>query len=558
MNEILKILQKKISITLILIVFSIPIVLPYFHKGYFPTHDGEWAVVRLGDMFRELKDFQIPPRYSGNLNFGYGYPLFNFAYPFPYYVGILFHFLRFNFVDSIKVIFALSIPLSAIFMFILSDKLWNNKLAGFISALLYLYLPYRFVDLFVRGSIGESISFIFFPLIIYSLIKIFDQPNSRLYAFLLAVSFASLILTHNIMTVLFLPTLTAFFIYLSIKKNLKEIFTALIPIIFGLLFAAFFWVPAIVEKNNILLSITPIADRNLYFVTLPQLLVPAFGYGTPTEKNGFSYQIGWPQLLVFLCVLVISFISTNKKKKFAIVSLVSFLTFFYILMMFNFTSIIWQITPLFREINYPWTMLAPIGFLITLLAGFLSFNKLTSLLGLGLAICAMVFFLPYAKPQYYVDKGDSFYLTNDATTTSSDELMPVWVKKKPSSRPNEKVDVIQGDAKLSSVNANSKLLTFSVSANQSSLLRINTIYYPGWKATINGKDANISYSNPQGVMTIAIPKGTSNIQFVFSETPLRYFSDLISVLSIFIFIVFLIIQDKLLLVLPRNTNKFKL
>jgi hypothetical protein len=37
---------------LIILLLCVPVILPYFNSGYFPTHDGEWAVVRLGDMFR--------------------------------------------------------------------------------------------------------------------------------------------------------------------------------------------------------------------------------------------------------------------------------------------------------------------------------------------------------------------------------------------------------------------------------------------------------------------------------------------------------------------------
>ena len=99
-----KSLQFYLGVLFFSIIISIPLLIPYLHSGYFPTHDGEWAVVRLSDMFREVRDFQFPPRYSGNLNFGYGYPLFNFAYPFPYYIGIVIHMLGFGFVDTIKII----------------------------------------------------------------------------------------------------------------------------------------------------------------------------------------------------------------------------------------------------------------------------------------------------------------------------------------------------------------------------------------------------------------------------------------------------------------------
>src|SRR3989344_5590527 len=99
--------MKKIILPFIFsFLISIPILLPYFHAGYFPTHDGQWAVVRLADMYRTVKDLQIPARYSGYLNAGYGYPLFNFAYPFPYYVGLIPLSLGFGFVGSIKILFA--------------------------------------------------------------------------------------------------------------------------------------------------------------------------------------------------------------------------------------------------------------------------------------------------------------------------------------------------------------------------------------------------------------------------------------------------------------------
>src|SRR3989344_4066794 len=105
-------LKKSFFLFLLGLILCIPVILPYFNSDYFPTHDGEWAVVRAGEMFRELRDLQIPPRYSSVLNFGYGYPLFNFTYPLPYYLSTILHYLGFGFISSIKVIFGLSVILS--------------------------------------------------------------------------------------------------------------------------------------------------------------------------------------------------------------------------------------------------------------------------------------------------------------------------------------------------------------------------------------------------------------------------------------------------------------
>ena len=207
---------KKLSPLLLVIIAGIILVLPFFHRGYFPTHDGEWAVVRLSDMYREIKDGQIPARFSGNLNFGYGYPLFNFAYPLPYYLGLPFFILHLGLVNSIKILFILSVPLSGVGMYYLARNLWKNNWSGMLSSLLYMYLPYRMLDLYVRGSLGESIASVFFPLILL-LMRRLAVKQSVISIALLAVSIAALIMTHNIMAVLFGIIAGVYFIYLFVS-----------------------------------------------------------------------------------------------------------------------------------------------------------------------------------------------------------------------------------------------------------------------------------------------------------------------------------------------------
>lgn len=555
--------MKKILLILIFSLFiSIPVILPYFHNGYFPTHDGEWAVVRLGDMFRTLRDFQIPARYSGELNFGYGYPLFNFAYPLPYYLGIIPYVFGMGFVGSIKLLFAASVILSAFFMFLASRVLWKNNWAGIASALLYVYFPYRMVDLYVRGSIGESLSFVLFPLLFYLAIKLTNK-----FSFLLvggiAISAAALVMTHNIMTVLFIPIYIVFILVNSILKNNKAIKPHFISIVLGLGLSAFFWIPAIFEKGNILLSKIPIADRDLYFVTFNQLIFPRWGYGIPTNSDGFSYQLGLVHIsviIIFTLFLLFLLIKNNnflKDYSVKIALLLFAITLFYIFLLFKPSEFLWENLPLLSEINYPWIILGILGFLISLIAGFLCKQTSGKYLLLILAIVSLVLVFPYAKPQRYINNPDSYYLTNEATTTSSNELMPLWVKKIPTKRPNEKLEIINGKGILGNLSFNSKQINFSVDALSQSIIRINTIYYPGWEATVapvlsQGPLYNlamlpkspISYDNGMGVMDIQIPPGKHIVRLNFSETSLRLTSDIISILSIFVLLFLIIKKNK--------------
>jgi hypothetical protein len=536
---------------LIILLLCVPVILPYFNSGYFPTHDGEWAVVRLGDMFRTLRDMQFPPRYSGALNFGYGYPLFNFAYPMPYYIGVIFNLFLHSFILSIKLLFILSVLLSSVFMYLASSKLWSNKWSGIVSSILYIYLPYRMVDLYVRGSVGESIAMILFPFILLFALRLFESPFSRITVLMLSVSIGALVMTHNIMTILFLPVLVLFIgIRIFIEKRFDVLQTFLLCLFFGAGLSFFFWFPALYEKSNILLSKIPIADRNLYFVPFDKLIIPSWDYGTPTEKGAFTYQLGLGQIgviIVSFFILLFSFIKSKfiqtPIKKFAIIILFSYVI--CLLGTFSISSLIWTNTPLLSEINYPWTLLSQLGFLSSLLAGFLVIEgREIKIIVFIMAIVAVAQVYPYARPVKYSYYSDQYYLTNEATTTSSQELMPLWVTDRPTKHFTDKVEVLSGNATISNTVYNSNSVKFKFTATSDTVFKINTIFYPGWRAYINGVETKIDYQNPQGVMTISAGKYADSVELFFIETFPRAIANGVSILT-FLVLLFVLLRPLL-------------
>ena len=536
---------------LIILLLCVPVILPYFNSGYFPTHDGEWAVVRLGDMFRTLRDMQFPPRYSGALNFGYGYPLFNFAYPMPYYIGVIFNLFLHSFILSIKLLFILSVLLSAVFMYSASSKLWSNKWSGIVSSILYIYLPYRMVDLYVRGSVGESIAMILFPFILLFALRLFESPFSRITVLMLSVSIGALVMTHNIMTILFLPVLVLFIgIRIFIEKRFDVLQTFLLCLFFGAGLSFFFWFPALYEKSYILLSKIPIADRNLYFVPFDKLIIPSWDYGTPTEKGAFTYQLGLGQIgviIVSFFILLFSFIKSKfiqtPIKKFAIIILFSYVI--CLLGTFSISSLIWTNTPLLSEINYPWTLLSQLGFLSSLLAGFLVIEgREIKIIVFIMAIVAVAQVYPYARPVKYSYYSDQYYLTNEATTTSSQELMPLWVTDRPTKHFTDKVEVLSGNATISNTVYNSNSVKFKFTAASDTVFKINTIFYPGWRAYINGVETKIDYQNPQGVMTISAGKYADSVELFFIETFPRAIANGVSILT-FLVLLFVLLRPLL-------------
>jgi hypothetical protein len=249
-------------------------------------------------------------------------------------------------------------------------------------------------------------------------------------------------------------------------------------------------------------------------------------------------------LAVFYLVrLLISRKLNIKKESHIIVFGIVLIVFTIVFLLFPQSKYIWENTPLFSEINYPWTLLAPLGFLISFLSGFLAIlSEKSKLLVVVLAVIGFLVSIQYAKPEKYIDRGDNFYMTNDATTTSSQELMPLWVKSLPNERYEKKVEIPDRLGSISDLTFNSKNTLFTADMKDSGFMIVNTIYYPGWEAFIDEKKVGISFNNNKGIMRINLPKGKHNVKFVFKETMLRLIADSIS-LTTFILILVLFVWN---------------
>jgi len=209
-------------------------------------------------------------------------------------------------------LFFISIFGSGVAMFILVKELWG-KLAGLTAALFYMILPYRALDIFVRGALAESFSFVWLPLILWSFYKLSnlqeqsdyklsnlqeqsDYKLSRLksanYILLSAAYLALLMITHNLIFLPFMLILPVYLIFLFLKTSEKKLFVVncLLSIILALGLAAFFWLPAIFEKKFTLvdqLLLTNLADFRIHFVYLQQLWNWTWGF---YRNSGLDYS----------------------------------------------------------------------------------------------------------------------------------------------------------------------------------------------------------------------------------------------------------------------------
>ena len=118
----------------------------------------------------------------------------------------------------------------------------------------------------------------------------------------------------------------------------------------------------------------------------------------------------------------------------------------------------------------------------------------------------------YLFPKSYQNFADTFYSTNQDTTTVKNEYMPKWVQSIPQVMATAKVENLNGKEVINLLQATPNKTAFSVLLTEQRTIQINTIYFPGWYAFVNGKPAEILYNNPMGLINLHLNKGANNVE----------------------------------------------
>lgn len=498
---------------------------PLFGNRFIPTHDGEYHLIRIYEFSKVLASGNLFPRWAPELNSRYGFPLFIFHYPFPNYVGSFFHIFGFPLVQSFHMSLALGMFVAAIGCYFFLKKEFLDKFPAFIGAVIFLTIPYLYVDVYIRGSIGE----------IWGIAWAFAALASMVWGkpIFLAVSIGLLIISHNIMAMLMIPMFFgySFFFY---RDRLKYI-------LLGILTASYFWIPALLESKFVVgLNSVTYSD---HFPDLTQLLFPSWGsnFSQPgLANNEMSQQIGViPLIIIFITVIKIIKIINQRKKVSESHKIFYFfgVTVLSIFFMFSFSDPLWKLFSFLQYIQYPWRLLSVLFVTVPFLGAIVVKNA-RPIFGWGLIILSILFSFSYMQPVTYEPRNDEYYLTKreftDGTSSMGNSFTTVWTPWK-KERPLSRVEVIQGNASVFALTSTTLSDTFTIASEGMSVIRVNRLYYPGWVVRVNGNNIPVEYMK-EGIITFPVSSGTHNVVVSFGSTPTRTIANSISLVSLGILI----------------------
>lgn len=530
--------HRKYIFLIVIILISIVPVLDLFHPGLPITHDGQDHIARIANFYQNLSEGNIIPRWAGNLNWGYGHPILEFLYPLPSYLASFFHFLGFTLVDATKLVFGVSFILSGLAMYLfIKELLDDDNAAAFFASLLYIIAPYRFVDLYVRGAIGEHVAFIFPPLIFYFFLKL-SKRYSLGYLIGGAFSFAGLILSHNAITLMFLPLILLYIFYLIFQVSNKKyfMFTTLCLIFLGFGLSAFFWMPAFMEGKYTLRDIvTGSGEYKASFVAWKDFFFGQWSYGGTLQ---LSKQIGIIHWASVFGSIITAYYLYKKRNKLWMVCLGSFLIFWSTLfLMTQASNPIWQTITILQKFQFPWRFLSVTVFLSALMGGIslsLISNKYKKAAILILVVGLLVVNKNYWHANNFLNKPENFYTGIYDGTTDTGESAPIWSVRFMEKRPASKVEIIEGHGKVKEIKRTFTSREYQVEAAGKIRILENTLYFPGWTVLVDGRKENIEFQdqNHRGLITFNVGKGSHRVNISYKETKIRLLADIVSIGSL--------------------------
>jgi len=565
---------------------------PFLLPGYFwGANDARHHVYFLFEYDRLVQDGIWWPRWSPDFAFGYGYPFFNIYGPFSHFLGELFHhFLGFGFTDAVEAVFVISIAASAGAMYAFVRS-WLGRPAALLAALAYTYAPYHLLNLYVRANLAESMAFVWLPLVLWTARQAVVRPAYR-WVVGLAISYAGLMLTSNLVIVLFTPLLAGYVLLLTVVHSeakgkgrgarvrawLKKLVPPALGGLAGLGLSAVFWLPAFTERQYVRVD-QWFDGRYAYrshFVEWSQLLNPAWGFGASIAgpDDTISFQIGAAIVVLVVLGILLTWRLLERGRWEIGFFVVGALAALFVASVS--AAALWEVPllgGLLQSAQFPWRWLVIATLcssLLVALVGHPSIVTETRRLSLPLLALAAVLILasyPYLRVEIREPAEGPVSLAGLMRfQQSADEMTgsTAWVKEIPAWSPMADYYINQDQAGEAVKPVETKLdysifdyETFGASSVAHSTISeeifyfngrqapatliFNHFYYPGWNAyLLDGEHGQRIQQIPilpeatgtLGRMTVEVPPGSGYLLLVYEDTPLRTLGGMISLATI--------------------------
>lgn len=541
-------MKNKIISLILLIALIFPTYKFFLGKMMFTFND-ETQIANFHQYFKAIDLGQFPPRWATDMNYEYGSPFPSFNYQLPYYLGYLGHLLGIPITATFKYLLALSLIVGAIGMYFLGLTITGSSLISIFVGVLYTYTPYQAIDHYVRGAIGECFALSLLPWLFLSCLLLIKK-NSTSRQLGTGLIFGLIIISHQPAALFTIPLFTLLFCTIAILTKKRDLFFSLLKSVFlGLTLSAYYWVPVILEKSFIKAS-SPFNYID-QFPFIWQLIYSRWTYtgANPFSNDTFSFQIGIVNIIILALALITLFISVLKKFKASLdlwlIRLIVVAIIGVIFLMNIRSDFIWRSFPLMQVIQFPWRLLMFTTVFTSVLYLFIiKYIPRPQANGLTIIFLLATIFINagYFRPGLIIDHDDHYFLhrflprvalePGESISVSylqnAEDYVSLPIKAvRPKSLPSAKLTSQSKSTIIEVATTNPFFYSVRVENKTTDILTYHTFYYPGWEVKIDGFQTKI---NPDvfGAITFELSPGRHDIRILFTDTPVRLMSNIIS------------------------------
>jgi hypothetical protein len=517
-------------------------VLPLAWRGTSCGHDFDFHLQSWLEVVHHWREGVLYPHWDASANYGAGEPRFVFYPPISWLLGaILGALLPWTWTP---VAFTLIALIGCGLSFFSMAREWMADDAATVAACVYLLNPYLMFVAYERTAYGELLSAMLLPqLVLYGL-----RPKPGLLPLSLVV--AALWLTNAPSAVMGCYLLALLVLLTAIReRSYALIARAAGAVSLGLGLAAFYIVPAAYEQRwiEIARAIAPgmrIEDSFL------------FAHTGEAFHDHVLHTASWIAVIMIIATLIAAaFSQRNKRPDPLRLPFIATVMVICILLL-PFSDVLWRHAPELKFLQFPWRWLLVLGLVMAALIGFSlrgSFFeaktrktiliRAVSMLSLAVvmsSVAASLFWQPCddedniaAQRSTFHDSG--FEGTDEYTAVNADngdiqqDLPLVRILKTADAdeadssiaeNPEWRASTADAvDAQLNIHRWTSENKEVQVGLNAPAFAVLRVMDYPAWQIKVNGEPIPARPHRDDGLLTVPLSAGQSNLSVRYAATP---------------------------------------
>jgi hypothetical protein len=218
---------------------------------------------------------------------------------------------------------------------------------------------------------------------------------------------------------------------------------------------------------------------------------------------------------------------------------------------------LWSVLPLVELIQFPWRLLALTVFTLSLLAAFgvdwlargaaptqgSAPSPFVYVAALALVLSGLPFTHPQMVPLRPQDETplavldfemaypDMRGMTSWASRPPQDADSPL-IAQYLAGQPLQRAAIVSGSGEIAEQSSRALSAEARVRANEPLHLRFYTYYFPGWRASVDGRPVEIGVEGSNGLIGLDVPAGEHIVDLRFGLTPVRLAGRLLSALGV--------------------------